>query len=372
MALQDIGFAKSIMAVMLIPPALLIVILGLTVEHISEPFQYCSAYVAGIVALVTYGSWPPLDAIIARDYARHYRTITPLYFVVITIGTLFFLWVATQFLQPLVGKRSPDETHADAPGTPHSRAALVALVIPLWLVAVYTQVRCIVWAYERFTHHALTLLDYAWPVPLMLAYVVLALRAVRNAIAVRRQVRDAPAELACRCMRLANSMGMRPPLVAVTDSRASTAQRTLLTGPVVTISLPRYNVLTEEERNALLAHELAHLKRDSLTFAVLELLSAMTLCGQGLLSMLVDPIQREYDADSDAAQSLGPDGARIMQSMLGGLAGTRMTAQPATLAPGPPSRSRLVLELFCGDGGLWYRHPTSLDRAKALTARCVW
>jgi Zn-dependent protease with chaperone function len=130
--------------------------------------------------------------------------------------------------------------------------------------------------------------------------------------------------------------------------------------------------LDDDEQDALILHELHHASNHSRLLGLLNAISTVTLCGRGLLTILLDPRQAEFDADQAAVrglQALGRAGEETVSSMIGKLAALHLTNQTSAHRAAPSS-ARLVAELFFGDVSTWYRHPSMDERLAALGSPC--
>ena len=147
--------------------------------------------------------------------------------------------------------------------------------------------------------------------------------------------------------------------------------------------------LTQEELAGPLAHEMWHIKRHSLRWHILCLLSDISLFGTGFLAMTVNSYQQELDADSYAARFAGKQGVvadfiralrmmaavgRLPQGMQGlGLTLSQVSILPET-AEHPSFLKKLrgniglLFELYFGDEILSYIYPPLEKRIERINA----
>lgn len=366
------GFAQSIAPLLVLFIALL---LGQTAEG---QLRYRLPYLVGIIALILYSAWPSLDDAV-RNPPDHYALFGPVLFGIVLLGTLYMLWLTGNFLRDLL-KRELDivpPNHAKPTGV---RFTVTGSVLLIWAIATYTQVFAVRSVITRFSHpptmHVALVLRDAWCLVLIVAYATMAYRRVRRSITFRKMLQPPSAELLCRFSDLAITAEVHPPRVClITGSQSFVAPR-VCRRPMVCLSTAELAELDNHERDALLLHELYHVRKHSTLLGILEAVSVITLCGPGILTILVDPRQSELDADQAAITGLKK--LRLPTAVLGTLiskAAGRETRRrfETTNHPGThnvPSGAQLVSEMFFGDGASWYRHPTMTERLEAIGSTC--
>lgn len=195
---------------------------------------------------------------------------------------------------------------------------------------------------------------------------------------VQEKIRDI-----CACTKT------REPVVAITESPLITSSvSTLLgAGTVLRISRGALDMLQPEELEAVLAHEIGHVRKHSGFFTLLDVLSQWTLFGKGFLSIVVDSREVEHECDRFAVEYLEDKGlskaalinglnkALIGNSMLQHLAPSRSmlsfldTGFGINGAPsGLRAKLKLLYEIYFGDLIVSYVHPTLEERIKRIEA----
>lgn len=196
--------------------------------------------------------------------------------------------------------------------------------------------------------------------------------------------------------------GVPRPYLVVVDSafiQASTGHRTLLDSrPCLQLTSGAAQLLSSEEMQALLAHEVGHLKNDVLRFRLLNALSNLTVWGNGFLAVLFDSFKVEFLADEFAVGYLRELGMSpvVLQRLLikmeannslqpshGGTGagsplcivddfGREMPSLSLSDQRGPVAKTRKLLdifvELYFGDRVLSYFHPSLRDRLDRIAS----
>lgn len=118
-------------------------------------------------------------------------------------------------------------------------------------------------------------------------------------IAVRQQI---PINLRQKILEICSSSKIKPPSVIIKDSPlvSSNVMQVFLTGDVLMITSKTLEVLNEQELEALLAHEVRHLRTHSFMYNFLDFLSEWTLFGKGFLAVILNTKQLEFEADDFA------------------------------------------------------------------------
>lgn len=337
---------------------LLLLFLALMITQAGRRrFRFHLPYFAGSVAVAIYCVWPMMsEATGIRERS--------LLFAVILAGTAFLLWIAATSLAEVTDHRHTTYGKTtDAPETTTRAYPLIVAVLTIWATMAYLQAHAIIWAARLFLHpaHPPVLVNIVWACILAAAYLILGVRALHRMIILRRETNAASPEQRDTVQRLAAHLRTPTPRVATSTTGVSHAQRHLVLGPALSLS-DDVDALPPDQRDALILHELAHLKLHSRSLAFLELLASFTLCGHGVISMLIDSRQLEFEADQAAAEALcssGLPGYALMQRVIVRRAKPRHGVGP--------ERQRWPLEaLFFGDTALWYRHPSLVERTRAL------
>lgn len=163
------------------------------------------------------------------------------------------------------------------------------------------------------------------------------------------------------------------------DSIAANAKFVFPFGFVLRLTKKTAEDLSPDELEALLAHEIFHIKKHSLSFAILNYLSEWTVFGGGFLSLAQNSKEMEYEADRFAVEWLGNKGKgkEILVGLLdrvsivnsiGGLAysqGVMNFIHPEHEA-GSQSIHKFIDQLFFGDIILSYLHPTINERIERI------
>jgi Zn-dependent protease with chaperone function len=171
------------------------------------------------------------------------------------------------------------------------------------------------------------------------------------------------------------------PIIVIdqSDSIAANAKFIFPIGFVLRLTKKAAEGLSPDELETLLAHEIFHIKRHSLPFAILNFLSEWTIFGSGFLNLAQNSKEMEYDADRFAVEWLGSKGkgkdilvglldkVSIVNS-IGGLAYSKgaMNFIRTNHEPGGQSIHKFIDQLFFGDIILSYLHPTINERIERI------
>lgn len=333
------------------------------IQAIDQELRHLLPYLIGVIALGTYTSWPTLDAAIPED-AIIYRLLA---FAVITTTTTFFLWLATHYMHRVRNNPDPFEVDTSRTRTTTARIARITMHVTLWAVTLDAQYQALIETIarrQRATGHdeALTI---AWAAPLVLATITLLWRATQRTITLTKACHAAPRDLRTACARNAQCLSILAPRVAITSAAATHAEHHPLLGPVIIVGTNDTTTLSPPELDALLLHELAHLKHHARLLCILDVLGTLTLCGRGIITSSIDARRTEFEADRDATRALDRlygNGNEIMQAMI---------PKAARNAPRHEELTSLALldDLFFGTSARWYQHPYLQERLQALRER---
>jgi Zn-dependent protease with chaperone function len=188
-------------------------------------------------------------------------------------------------------------------------------------------------------------------------------------------MKPASPELTAHCAQLAIENGIAPPVVRTMSVGSSHVVPRCFRPPVVSLASAELDALDDEERDALILHELHHVRQHTGPLGLLLALSTFTQGARGVLTILLDPRQAEYDADDSAVQVLNrrdDAGQSTVSRMLSKLDAVhfktrlRTTTGGTPVATVTPSGWRFLADLLFGDGDSWYQHPTMTERLQAI------
>lgn len=184
--------------------------------------------------------------------------------------------------------------------------------------------------------------------------------------------------------------GVREPLIAVKNSNliAGFAVGLFPFCSAIVLTKKAVESLKEDELEALVAHEIAHLKRHSFVFGFLNFLSEWTLFGKGFLAVLLDTKRIEFEADDFSLEWLRKKGfsKEAMVSLLNKT--MAINAMSRYLAVSRPlfafdeignedragdkmtfrKRLSLLYEVYFGDFMISYIHPSIEERIRRIEA----
>lgn len=361
----------------LLPLSFLVLLLVMVAIGITQQgrrrFRFHTPYFAGCISVTVFCAWPALsDTLGTHPYPA-------LLFAPLFGCSIFILFLAHRALTYETDERvTTYERSIDQPEPAWRQYTLVSIVLVVWTGAAAMQGHAIVWAaalFVRDPHRPTMLLDLLWACMLALPFVLLGVRALDRADVLRRKSNATPEPLRARVARLAPLMGMRTPRVASNNSGVSYAQHHLLLGPVICVSSRTLDALPSDLGDALILHELAHLKLHTGKLAILELIASFTLFGYGVISIIIDSRRLEFEADAMAARALsatGRPGYELMLQLISKTSSQRRkpTTNPEQHEQQDSTDSAWPLEaLFLGDGALWYQHPSVPERTRALERR---
>ncbi|GEM_PF-2529187 len=184
--------------------------------------------------------------------------------------------------------------------------------------------------------------------------------------------------------------GVRTPVIAVKNSNliAGFAVGLLPFCNAIVLTRKAVESLKEDELEALVAHEIAHLKRHSFVFGFLNFLSEWTLFGKGFLAVLLDTKRIEFEADDFSLEWLRRKGfsKEAMVSLLNKT--MAINAMSRYLAVSRPlfafdetgnedmggdkmtfgKKLSLLYEVYFGDFMISYIHPSIEERIRRIEA----
>jgi Zn-dependent protease with chaperone function len=184
--------------------------------------------------------------------------------------------------------------------------------------------------------------------------------------------------------------GVREPLIAVKNSNliAGFAAGLFPFCSAIVLTRKAVDSLKEDELEALVAHEIAHLKRHSFVFGFLNFISEWTLFGKGFLAVLLDTKRIEFEADDFSLAWLKKRG--FQKEVLMNLLNKTMAvnAMSRYLAVSKPlfafdetgnedmggdkmsfrKKLSLLYEVYFGDFIIPYIHPSIEERVRRIEA----
>jgi Zn-dependent protease with chaperone function len=317
-------------------------------------------YFRAAIIMTTYAAWPALDTMIYGRINNAPRAITLLAFDALIF---LILWA--------IPKSGPQTTSNNSPQK--AQRPQIGIITGLWLLTAYTQISAIIWTITRITTRGPrnAIPETLWIIPIILAHTIIITNAHKKYAKIRPHLQTIQSALVTRVRILSQLLDTTTPRVALIPGNQSYIQRTPMGRPVLCIATRPFHRLTIDQQNALILHELYHVKKHHGITAILETLSVAVLCGRGLLTVLIDPQQFEYDADNAAATALirdGRQGKRIVRECLyvlsmQGLDNEQITRPPAS---DPLSVTPSIKEVLFGNAGFWYEHPSIKERISAL------
>lgn len=218
--------------------------------------------------------------------------------------------------------------------------------------------------------------------PLIGFWAVLAQRKIQEVMQIvkLRNNPGVPERIAGMLTDICDFAGISNPIFVIdkSDSIAANAKFIFPHGFVLRITKKAAEELSPDELEALLAHEIFHIKKHGLPFAILNFLSEWTVFGGGFLNLSQNSKEMEFGADRFAVEWLGSKGrgkdilvglldrVSIVNS-IGGLAysqGAMNFIHPDE--PGGQSMHKFIDQLFFGDIILSYLHPTINERIERI------
>ncbi|MDD5670240.1 MAG: hypothetical protein PHN49_01235 [Candidatus Omnitrophica bacterium] len=224
---------------------------------------------------------------------------------------------------------------------------------------------------------------FMFAIPIIGFWLVLAYRKIKEA-AYFMKLRNSsavPAWLADKLGSLCVFSGIEEPSIVIDEENSIAANIKFIfpLGIVMRLTRKAIDELGRDELEALLAHEIFHVKRHGLPFAILNFLSEWTVFGGGFLTLSQNSKDMEYDADTFALEWLGRNGKTkdVLISLLdkvsivnsiGGLAYSQsaMSFVGSGHDKGNQSIHKFIDQLFFGDIILSYVHPTINERIERI------
>lgn len=234
---------------------------------------------------------------------------------------------------------------------------------------------------EMLSADRIVFLMFAFPI--IGFWAVLAQRKIQEIMQVvkLRNNSSIPEWIAGRLTHICDFARISKPIIVIdqSDSIAANAKFIFPLGFVLRLTKKATEGLSPDELETLLAHEIFHIKRHSLPFAILNFLSEWTIFGSGFLNLAQNSKEMEYDADRFAVEWLGSKGkgkdilvglldkVSIVNS-IGGLAYSKgaMNFIRTNHEPGGQSIHKFIDQLFFGDIVLSYLHPTINERIERI------
>jgi Zn-dependent protease with chaperone function len=199
--------------------------------------------------------------------------------------------------------------------------------------------------------------------------------------------RPRPSDLVGKVTLICHFAQVRPPLIVIDGEERLTAT-VLNVFPMrraLRISKGILQSLSVDELDAVLAHEIWHLRSHSLRFSLLDSLSKWTLFGKGFLALALDTSEMEHKADKFSVTYLGTKGIGrdalisalekilIINSLLKHLApSSSLQAIAQAISKNRPvdirTAAALFYEMYFGDIILSYVHPTIDERIERINA----
>lgn len=234
----------------------------------------------------------------------------------------------------------------------------------------------------------LRMLFLIYAIPLAAIFSVLIVRwiAELRRVAVWRRANPA-GEIKDITKKICISLGIRLPVFVISDEPVITGSiKTVFPiGIVFKISKNTIEMLGKDELTAMIAHEMAHLKKHSFMYSLLDFLSEWTFFGKGFLAIVTNSKEAEFEADRFACNWLISNGhdkkvlisalqkSVVANAMLGYLAPSNsiMSFSDGKTAElnhdiNFAKRMRLCYELYFGDLVLSYVHPSIEERIKKI------
>jgi Zn-dependent protease with chaperone function len=136
----------------------------------------------------------------------------------------------------------------------------------------------------------------------------------RNFLVMRKQIRIGhPGIFEIQSIKsISENLKTKVPLVVFSDAKKLDAQSSYIGFPyfnnLLIIPKSTLETLTEEQLEGLIAHEMWHIKKHTLKFRLLILLSEWTLMGKCFLVSVLNPVKMEFEADDFAVSWLEKKG----------------------------------------------------------------
>lgn len=230
-----------------------------------------------------------------------------------------------------------------------------------------------------------------WSVPVLSIVAVFVLRWGTTLVAVSRARLSSVQPAQERVGAISRYAGVRPPFLLLQHSNFvdAAARRFLGAGSVVTITDKAIAELEEDELEALIAHEVWHIKAHSRLTTLVAVASTWTFYGKGFLMATMNVRAMEHSADDFSLEWLQVSGhrepavavrrmlekVRVYGSLARYVESSRSRSPPAG-APARPQRLhdlamslRLLYKLYFGDAVLSYLHPAIDERIGRLGRR---
>lgn len=234
----------------------------------------------------------------------------------------------------------------------------------------------------------LRMLFLIYAIPLAAIFLVLIVRwiAELRRVAVWRRANPA-GEIKDIINKICNSLGIRHPVLVISDEPVITGsiKSVFPIGIVLKVSKNTIEMLRKDELTAMIAHEMAHLKKHSLMYSLLDFLSEWTFFGNGFLAIVTNSKEAEFEADRFACNWLRSNGhdkkvlisalqkSVVANAMLGYLAPSNsiMAFSDGKITESSHDitfveRMKLCYELYFGDLVLSYVHPGIDERIKRI------
>jgi len=180
--------------------------------------------------------------------------------------------------------------------------------------------------------------------------------------------------------------GVNMPKIVITseDVIAANVKHIFLFGVSLKITQKTLRELNKQELEALLAHEVSHLKKHSLKFSILNSLSEWTLFGSGFLTLVQDSKELEFEADRFSLAWLKDKGlgrealVNLLDkvSLLNSAPGLAFSDSAMSFSASlrkkdtknidPLALLRFIDEMFFGDMVISYIHPTAGERIRRI------
>ena len=216
----------------------------------------------------------------------------------------------------------------------------------------------------------------------LLAHVALAIRVIGNQLAGKKRdsqyFRQSEEFAKKACLHL----HLKTPLIWMTSDKAVNVRLhwlALLGNSVIEISSGAIGLLDDDELQAVLAHEIGHVKQGVWKIAILKLLSAVAFFPNHYLTLCLNWAGNEMDADR-IAQALTNNPQSLQRALMKiAAAQSRYLKQRFEERPAPNAISGIglgvknalriryyAIRFFFGDSLFGYAHPFLSERLKAL------
>jgi len=197
---------------------------------------------------------------------------------------------------------------------------------------------------------------------------------------------QAPQELQAMIADICSFAGVNMPKIVISseDVIAANVKHIFLFGTALKITQKTLRELNKQELEALLAHEVFHLKKHSLKFSILNSLSEWTLFGSGFLTLVQDSKEVEFEADRFSLAWLKEKGLgrgvliNLLDkvSLLNSASGLAFSDSAMSFSASlrkkdaknldPLALLRFIDEMFFGDMVISYIHPTASERIRRI------